>query len=470
MLYLSHVIQRTQTINFQVAKSQTALKQIQRQALSPLQKLSGELLELASEDLDKRIEKEKEDNPYLEEENDYSNHWFSSSNENIHITNNNYKDQISLNTASTETLSEDLINQLRLSNINEEEYQIGEILIGNLDERGYFTRSLTAVADDIYFDTYKEIEVSLIEKVLKVIQGFEPAGIGARNHQECLYLQLKRLDNKQPIVEISKKIILEYWDEFCNKNLKTLQTKLSCKEEELEKAFKLIQSLNLSPGYIESQNEKEQYITPDVTIWNDNGKIKYRLTKISNRRLQISKEGQKLLQELEEKKQSDKETIKFLKEKISSAKLFIDAYNNRMQTFDTFVKEIISFQEEYFQEGDVMLLKPMKYEDIKLRTGFSESTLSRLANDKYMQTHFGNFKIRKLFTKSIENQAGEYISSDSIRNIITELINNEDSLLPLTDQEIQNKLNEQGITLSRRTITKYRQQIGLKSAGKRKIK
>jgi RNA polymerase sigma-54 factor len=117
-----------------------------------------------------------------------------------------------------------------------------------------------------------------------------------------------------------------------------------------------------------------------------------------------------------------------------------------------------------------MLLKPMKYEDIKLRTGFSESTLSRLANDKYMQTHFGNFKIRKLFTKSIANQAGEHISSDSIRNIITELINNEDSLLPLTDQEIQNKLNEQGITLSRRTITKYRQQIGLKSAGKRKIK
>ena len=144
----------------------------------------------------------------------------------------------------------------------------------------------------------------------------------------------------------------------------------------------------------------------------------------------------------------DKETIKFLKDKIESAKLFIEAYNNRMQTLNTFVQEIIAYQEEYFQEGDVMSLRPMKYEDIKQRTGFSESTLSRLANDKYMQTHFGTFKIRKLFTKSIENQSGESVSSDSVRNIIIELIQNEDPLLPLKDQEIENILNEKGFSLS----------------------
>lgn len=451
-----------------MAKTQVKLQQIQRQALSPLQKLSGELLELPSDELEKRIEKEKEENPYLEEEQDFSTPWFYSQNDNIPTAGSNYNEQLSINTPATETLAEDLLNQLSLSNITEEEYKIGELLIGNLDERGYFTRSLTAIIDDIYFDTFEETDVNLIEKVLKLIQSFEPAGVGARNHQECLYLQLQRLDTKQPSVEISKQIILNYWEEFCNKDFKTLKEKLSCEEEELKTAFKLIQNLNLSPGQIDNQNEKEQYITPDVIMWNNNGQIKYVLNKISNRKLYVNQDSQKLLKALEEEKHPNKETIKFLKDKIESAQLFIDAYNSRMQTLDTFVQEIISYQKEYFQEGDVMVLKPMKYEDIKERTGFSESTISRLANDKYMQTHFGNFKIKKLFTKSIENDKGESVSSDTIRNIITQKIKDENPDTPLTDQEIQNQLQEQGITLSRRTITKYRKQIGIESAGKRK--
>lgn len=452
-----------------MAKTQTKLKQIQRQALSPLQKLSGELLELPSEALEDRIEKEKQENPYLEEEEtDNSTHWFSSSSKNLELKNFADKEQIGINTPSPITLSEDLINQLHLSNISKEEYQIGEVLIGNLDERGYLTRSLSAIADDIYFETYEEKEISQIEKVLKIIQNFEPAGIAARNHQECLSLQLSRLGSNNPIIKISKQIITEFWTEFCKKDFQKLQQKLFCSKEELDKAFKLIQSLSISPGYIESTQEKAQYIIPDITVWNSNGKIKYKLNKLSNKKLHVNQEGKELLERLETAKQKDKETIKFLKDKIEAAELFIAAYNNRAKTLDSFVKEIIAYQEEYFQEGDVMKLRPMKYEDIKQLTGFSESTLSRLANDKYMQTHFGVFKIRKLFTKSIENKEGENVSSDSIRNIIKELIDNEDKLCPLTDQEIENKLLEQGFTLSRRTITKYRQQLGLESAGKRK--
>lgn len=452
-----------------MAKTQVKLKQIQRQALSPLQKLSGELLELPSEALEERIEREKQENPYLEEEDgENSTQWFSSSSRNFELKNFADKDQIGINTPNPVTLAEDLINQLHLSNITQEEFQIGEILIGNLDERGYLTRSLSAIADDIYFETYEEKEVSQIEKVLKIIQNFEPAGIAARNHQECLNLQLSRLRNNNPTLQLSKQIITDYWTEFCKRDFRTLQQKLSCSKEELDNAFKLIQSLELSPGYIESFQEKEQYIIPDITVWNSNGKIKYKLNKLSNRTLQVNQESKELLERLESAKQKDKETIKFLKEKIESAELFIAAYNNRAKTLDTFVKEIIAYQEEYFQEGDVMRLRPMKYEDIKQLTGFSESTLSRLANDKYMQTHFGVFKVRKLFTKSIENKEGENVSSDSIRNIIKELIDNEDKLFPLTDQEIENKLLEQGFTLSRRTITKYRQQLGIESAGKRK--
>ena len=454
-----------------MAKTQTKLKQIQRQALSPLQKLSGELLELPSEALEDRIEKEKQDNPYLEEEEgDYSTHWYSSSYKNLDTRNFADKDQIGINTPTPITLAEDLIDQLHLSNITEKEYQIGEFLIGNLDERGYLTRDLGAIADDIYFETLQEIEISQIEKVLKIIQNFEPAGIAARSHQECLSLQLLRLGNNNPSLNLAKRIISDFWIEFCKKDFQRLQQKLSCSKEELGEAFKLIQSLELSPGNIEYTQEKEHYIIPDITVWNSDGKIKYKLNKISNRTLQVNQESKRLLEKLETSKQQDKKTIKFLKDKIEAAELFIAAYNNRAQTLNTFVKEIIAYQEEYFQEGDVMKLRPMKYEDIKLRTGFSESTLSRLSNDKYMQTHFGTFKVRTLFTKSIENKDGETISSNSIRNIIKELIENEDRLSPFTDQEIENQLSEQGFTLSRRTITKYRQQLGIESAGKRKKK
>lgn len=454
-----------------MVKNQLKIKQLQKQILSPLQKLSGELLELPSEALEERIEREKQDNPYLEEETDSTNAWFYS--ERVNIRNHNSfedKEQIGLNTAESTTLVEDLIEQLRLSNITEEEYQIGEMLIGNLDEKGYLTRTLSAISDDIYFDSYKEVDTNKINEVLKLLQSFEPAGVGARDSQECLLLQLQRKDSQDKIVNLSKQVIKYHWKLFCKKDYKTLQEKLSCNEEEISKAIKLILSLNLSPGYIDTLVEREQYLIPDVIIWNDNGKIKYRLNKLSDRKLYVSQESKQLLEQLENKKQKDKETIKFLKEKIESAKLFIEAYNNRMLTLSTFVQEIISYQEEYFQEGDVMKLRPMKYEDIKQKTGFSESTISRIANDKYLQTHFGTFSIKKLFTKSIEAQTGEQVSSASIRNIISELINNEDDKSPLTDQEIQNKLQEQGFTLSRRTITKYRQQIGIESTNKRKKK
>lgn len=451
-----------------MVKPQIKLKQIQRLALSPLQKLSGELLGLSTEALNDRIEQEKEDNPYLEEDSDYSNYRFYSSDSNIRINNYEDKDQIGINTASTETLAEDLLNQLRLSNITQKEYQIGEAIIGNLDERGYLNRSLSAIADDIFFETYEEIQVSLIEKVLKLIQSFEPAGIGARNHQECLLLQLQRLSDNNPIVSLAEEIIEKYWTNFYNKKFDNLATKLSCTEEELERAKTLILSLNLSPGYIDSTPEVEQYIIPDITLWNSNGEIKYTLNKLSDKKLRISKESEQLLEKLKNKQQTDKETIKFLKDKIESAKLFIEAYNNRMLTLHTFMQELIKYQEEYFQDGDVMKLRPMKYDDLKQLTGYSESTISKIANDKYIQSHFGTFKIKKLFSKSIETNTGEQVSSNSVRNIIAEIIQQEDLQNPLTDQEIQSKLQELGFTLSRRTITKYRQQIGVTTASKRK--
>lgn len=448
-----------------MAKSQTKLKQIQRQALSPLQKLSGELLELSVDELNERIEKEKENNPYLEEiENNtqissYTKLWNSS--------NEFDKDQINNNIPTTETLAEDLMNQLRLSNITEKEYKIGENIIGNLDEKGYLSRSLSAIIDDIYFDTYEDLDLSLVEKVLKLIQSFEPAGIAARTHQECLLLQLQRKDQKDTIVQLSEQIIKQYWEDFYNNQTKHLFSKLKCNEEELNSALHLIQGLSLSPGYIDTTLEKEQYITPDILLWNDNGKIKYKLNRQSNKKLNISQDLKTLLGNLKRNQQNE-ETIKFLQEKITSTQLFIDAYNNRTQTLNNFMQHIVKYQENYFQDGDVMQLRPMKYEDIKKLTDYSESTISRIANDKYIQTHFGTFKIKKLFTKSIETQTGEQISTDTIRNIITELIESENKENPLTDQEILEHLQKEGIELSRRTISKYRQQLGIETSAKRK--
>lgn len=448
-----------------MAKSQTKLKQIQRQALSPLQKLSGELLELSVDELNDRIEKEKENNPYLEEiENNtqissYTKLWNSS--------NEFDKDQINNNIPTTETLAEDLMNQLRLSNITEKEYKIGENIIGNLDEKGYLSRSLSAIIDDIYFDTYEDLDLSLVEKVLKLIQSFEPAGIAARTHQECLLLQLQRKDQKDTIVQLSEQIIKQYWEDFYNNHTKHLSLRLNCSEEELNSALHLIQGLSLSPGYIDTTLEKEQYITPDILLWNDNGKIKYKLNRQSNKKLNISQDLKTLLGNLKRNQQNE-ETIKFLQEKITSTQLFIDAYNNRTQTLNNFMQHIVKYQENYFQDGDVMQLRPMKYEDIKKLTDYSESTISRIANDKYIQTHFGTFKIKKLFTKSIETQTGEQISTDTIRNIITELIESENKENPLTDQEILEHLQKEGIELSRRTISKYRQQLGIETSAKRK--
>lgn len=448
-----------------MAKSQTKLKQIQRQALSPLQKLSGELLELSVDELNERIEKEKENNPYLEEIEDntqissYTKLWNSS--------NEFDKDQINNNIPTTETLAEDLMNQLRLSNITEKEYKIGENIIGNLDEKGYLSRSLSAIIDDIYFDTYEDLDLSLVEKVLKLIQSFEPAGIAARTHQECLLLQLQRKDQKDTIVQLSEQIIKQYWEDFYNNQTKHLSSKLKCNEEELNSALHLIQGLSLSPGYIDTTLEKEQYITPDILLWNDNGKIKYKLNRQSNKKLNISQDLKTLLGNLKRNQQNE-ETIKFLQEKITSTQLFIDAYNNRTQTLNNFMQHIVKYQENYFQDGDVMQLRPMKYEDIKKLTDYSESTISRIANDKYIQTHFGTFKIKKLFTKSIETQTGEQISTDTIRNIITELIESENKENPLTDQEILEHLQKEGIELSRRTISKYRQQLGIETSAKRK--
>jgi RNA polymerase sigma-54 factor len=242
---------------------------------------------------------------------------------------------------------------------------------------------------------------------------------------------------------------------------------LKCNEEELNSALHLIQGLSLSPGYIDTTLEKEQYITPDILLWNDNGKIKYKLNRQSNKKLNISQDLKTLLGNLKRNQQNE-ETIKFLQEKITSTQLFIDAYNNRTQTLNNFMQHIVKYQENYFQDGDVMQLRPMKYEDIKKLTDYSESTISRIANDKYIQTHFGTFKIKKLFTKSIETQTGEQISTDTIRNIITELIESENKENPLTDQEILEHLQKEGIELSRRTISKYRQQLGIETSAKRK--
>lgn len=454
-----------------MAKSQTRLTQIQRQALSPLQKLSGELLELSFDQLNERIEIEKENNPYLEEseENTHTNYFIPIN----HFAN---KEQLDFNVASVETPLEDLLNQLKLSNINQEDYQLGETLIGNLNEKGYLTRELSSIAYDIYFETYEDVEVSRLEKVLKLIQTFEPAGIAARNPQECLLLQLQRKSQEDTIVKIAKTIIEKYWNLFSVQDIDNLSKQINVSKEEIEQSLSLIKTLNIYPGNIDVSTSKEFHLIPDITLWNDNGKIKYKLNKQFDRKFHINQESTALLQNLKRKnliqetKKLNQETIKFLQEKIEAAQLFIDAYNNRTQTLHTFMKEIIKYQYSYFQEGDVMRLKPMKYEDIKQLTGFSESTLSRIANDKYIQTHFGTFKLRKLFTKSIETKTGEQISNDSVRNLISELINNENPQSPLTDQEILEQLQTKNINLARRTVTKYRQQLGIETAGKRKRK
>ncbi len=457
-----------------------------------MQRLCGQLLEIPLQDLDLRIAKEQESNPYLESENseeegesaivsmdsaqeqlqrekeEYTNYWFEDSSD---FGNGSLPEQtrdVGYNTPNQESFTDDLLNQLSLSRISDLELEIGREIIGNLDDRGYLTRSEEAIVDDFYLNRNIDVTQAQVHKVLQLIQSFEPAGIAARDTRECLLLQLERKQNKDANQLLAERLVEKYWEQITRFQFDSLMRKLGCTKEEFMGAMNEISKLNVEPAYSESIYTSRLSIVPDFIVWNNGGNIEFQLNRSFNRRLRVSAEGERMLKEFEGKQNRDEKTIGFLKEKIESAKIFIEAFNRREETLYKIMKAIISYQNEYFQQGDLRKLKPMKYEDIRRLTGFGESTVSRMANEKYAQTHFGTFRLKDFFSNSVKVSDSEEVSSDAIRSVLEEIIEQEDKNKPLTDQELAVALAEKGYNISRRTVAKYRDRLDIPTASLRK--
>lgn len=457
-----------------------------------MQRLCGQLLEIPLQDLDLRIAKEQESNPYLESENseeegesaivsmdsvqeqlqrekeEYTNYWFEDSSD---FGNGSLPEQtrdVGYNTPNQESFTDDLLNQLSLSRISDLELEIGREIIGNLDDRGYLTRSEEAIVDDFYLNRNIDVTQAQVHKVLQLIQSFEPAGIAARDTRECLLLQLERKQNKDANQLLAERLVEKYWEQITRFQFDSLMRKLGCTRKEFMGAMNEISKLNVEPAYSESIYTSRLSIVPDFIVWNNGGNIEFQLNRSFNRRLRVSAEGERMLKEFEGKQNRDEKTIGFLKEKIESAKIFIEAFNRREETLYKIMKAIISYQNEYFQQGDLRKLKPMKYEDIRRLTGFGESTVSRMANEKYAQTHFGTFRLKDFFSNSVKVSDSEEVSSDAIRSVLEEIIEQEDKNKPLTDQELAVALAEKGYNISRRTVAKYRDRLDIPTASLRK--
>ncbi len=365
-----------------------------------------------------------------------------------------------------------LEDQLHLFNLEENEQKIAEQLIGSIDEDGYIRRELDAIADDLAFQQNVSATEEEIEAVLKKIQQFDPPGTGARDLQECLVIQLSRLHADDEHVILAKKIIETQFDAFTKKHYEKIQKHFDLTDEQLKQAMEVILRLNPKPGSAYSGSlEKEQYIIPDFFITNNNGKLELSLNSRNAPELRVSNNFKDMMRDYDkskEKTKQQKEAVMFIKQKIDSAKWFIDAIRQRQQTLLGTMSAMLRYQYEYFLSGDETKLKPMILKDIAEITGQDISTVSRVANSKYVQTEFGTFPLKYFFSEALTTDSGEEVSSREVKKILQDLIAAESKKKPLSDQFLTDELNKKGYNIARRTVAKYREMLDIPVARLRK--
>lgn len=478
------------------------LQQKQQQKLTPLQIQVIKLTELPTIELEERIKQELVDNPALEEGQDTQKDTLEDSFENAdegaditqeeialgdYINDEEIPDyQISVPSGYNESRREDipfsvsesfhesLIEQLQLSELDERDEKIAEYIIGNIDQNGYLDRSLSAISDDLLFQTNIDVSIPELEEILSVIQDFEPAGIGARDLQECLLLQLKR-KNQDRITELATIIVSKYFDDFSKKHYDKIKKSLSITDdEELKEVIQEITSLNPKPGnnWGDSLALAMSTIIPDFIVESYNGELILSLNNRNIPELRINREYSEMLQGYNDNKKgvsSDtKNAVLFVKQKLDSARWFIEAIRQRQETLQKTMKAIVDFQYDFFLSGDETQLKPMRLKDIAEITGYDISTISRVSNSKYVQTNFGVYSLKYFFSESMQNDAGEEISSREIKAILKDCILKEDKKKPLTDDKLADILKEKGYIIARRTVAKYREQLNIPVARLRK--
>jgi RNA polymerase sigma-54 factor len=474
------------------------LTQSLSQKLSPQQIQFIKLLQVPTAELDARIEEELEVNPALEEgaqekedeyanDDEYDEYDNSSDKESIeeylHDDYSGYKMQgdgrspdeddkempISVGT----TLHERLMTQLGYLRLDDREHKLGEQLIGSVDADGYIRRELEAIVNDLIFSQNIETDVEELESILYKIQNFDPPGIAARNLQECLLLQLERKDEHAEYVDVAKLIIEKCFNEFSKKHYDKISKKLSIESDEvLKEAISMITRLNPKPGGSgEDMAKTAQYLMPDFLLNNNNGKLELTLNSRNAPMLKVSRSYHDMLHAYDKSDKKDKklkETVSFIKQKLDSAKWFIDAIKQRQNTLLNTMQAIIDFQYEYFQEGDESKLRPMILKDIADTIHMDISTISRVANSKSIQTEFGIFPLKYFFSEGIATDSGEDVSSREVKNKLKEFIDQEDKAKPLSDDKLEKLLRGEGYNIARRTVAKYREQLNIPVARLRK--
>lgn len=378
---------------------------------------------------------------------------------------------------------EHMNQQLGLLDLNEHEAKIAEQIIGSIDEDGYLRREPVALTDDLMFAHNIDATENEVLHILKKIQTFEPAGIGARNLQECLLLQLDRKIGSHDVsenyskedvhyLELAYNIIDKYFEEFSKKHYNKLLRQLSLYRDDLRLATEEILKLNPKPGsvYAPSSSLKKQYIVPDFIIETRNGELDLSLNNRNAPELRVNNQYKEMLQSYnaDKKNKKQREAAMFVKQKIDAARWFIDAIKQRQNTMMKTMYTIMQYQYDYFLTGDEKRLRPMILKDIAEITGLDISTVSRVANSKYVQTEFGIKRLKDFFSESLQTTSGEEVSTREVKKILTEIISTEDKRKPFSDEKLKNMLQAKGYNIARRTVAKYREQLGIPVARLRK--
>ncbi|MBI1192159.1 MAG: RNA polymerase factor sigma-54 [Bacteroidetes bacterium] len=469
------------------------------QKLSPQQIQLMKLLQVPTASLEERIQEELEVNPALEEgglddsADDYQDTDESGESENDSLGEDlNLDDYFSedddydsyrtrserdpneeertVPVAVTESFQERLASQLGMVELDSRTFAIAEQLIGSLDEDGYLRRELDAIADDLAFSRNITVEAGELEHALLIVQGLEPAGIGARDLRECLLLQLHRKP-ENPIIRLAIRVLEEQFDEFSKKHYERMQRMLKVEEDEIKLALGEILKLNPKPGGTGGESKQNQYIIPDFTILNNSGVLELLLNSRNAPELRVSHSFKDIYQAYKASPKKDKRTrdeILYIKQKMDSAKWFIDAIRQRQQTLYNTMASIVELQEEFFLTGDETNLRPMILKDVAELTGLDISTISRVANSKYVATEFGTFPLKYFFSESLTTDSGEEVSTREVKRILSDMIGAENKRRPLSDQKLTEILQEKGYNIARRTVAKYREQLNIPVARLRK--
>ena len=477
-----------------MAAIKQGLEQKMQQKLSPLQIQTIKLIEMPVQALEQHVREVMNDNPVIDDtpqkgedeprdvsiseveekeqsggslEENYGSQDDDIPAYNLHVNNWGKDERPEYNTFSVkQSFTQSLLEQLGYRNLSEHQRTVASFIVGSLDDDGYLRRDIESLVDDLAFRAGVESSAEEVEQMLKIIQEFDPSGVGARDLRECLLIQLE--DKKRtPAVDNAIRVLSEQFDAFKNRHFTKIMSRLHLSEEQMKAVLDEIRRLNPSPGgqIDDTYNDQAQQVVPDFRLDYENGQLLLSMPRFSIPELRINQKYSEIMEtgRVSENK-ADKDAASFVKQKIDSAKWFIEALRQRQNTLESTMRAIIDYQHDYFVDGDESSLRPMVLKDIAEITGFDISTISRVVNSKWIETHFGIFPLKYFFSEGLENSEGEEVSTREIKKALREMVDAEDKRNPLTDDELVEGLSAKGYKVARRTIAKYRALLDIPTA------